>query len=132
MKKQRITYAALFVIIFLIELYIALYVHDDFVRPYIGDVFVTALICCFCRIFFPKGIRLLPVYVMIFATAVETAQYFNVVTLLGLQDNALACTLIGTSFSHIDLVCYAVGCALFWAPEAAVLHLANRRRHSNS
>jgi hypothetical protein len=132
MKKRRITYAALFVIIFLIELYIALYVHDDFVRPYIGDVFVTALICCFCRIFFPKGIRLLPVYVMIFATAVETAQYFNVVTLLGLQDNALACTLIGTSFSHIDLVCYAVGCALFWAAEAAVLHLANHRRHSNS
>ena len=132
MKKQRITYASLFVIIFLIELYIALYVHDDFVRPYIGDVFVTALICCFCRIFFPKGIRLLPVYVMIFATAVETAQYFNVVTLLGLQDNALACTLIGTSFSHIDLVCYAVGCALFWAAEAAVLHLANRRRQSNS
>lgn len=132
MKKRRITYAALFVIIFLIELYIALYVHDDFVRPYIGDVFVTALICCFCRIFFPKGIRLLPVYVMIFATAVETAQYFNVVTLLGLQDNALACTLIGTSFSHIDLVCYAVGCALFWVAEAAVLHLANRRRHSNS
>lgn len=132
MKKRRITYAALFVIIFLIELYIALYVHDDFVRPYIGDVFVTALICCFCRIFFPRGIKLLPLYVLIFSFLVETAQYFNVVTLLGLQDNALACTIIGTSFSHIDLVCYAVGCGLFWAVEFSILSLVDRRQQSNS
>lgn len=132
MKKRRITYAALFVIIFLIELYIALYVHDDFVRPYIGDVFVTALICCFCRIFFPRGIKLLPLYVLIFSFLVETAQYFNVVTLLGLQDNALACTIIGTSFSHIDLVCYAVGCGLFWAAEFSILYLVDRRQQSCS
>ena len=132
MKKRRITYAALFAIIFLIELYIALYVHDDFVRPYIGDVFVTALICCFCRIFFPRGIKLLPLYVLIFSFLVETAQYFNVVTLLGLQDNALACTIIGTSFSHIDLVCYAVGCGLFWVAEFSILYLVDRRQQSNS
>ena len=132
MNKRRITYAALFVIIFLIELYIALYVHDDFVRPYIGDVFVTALICCFCRIFFPRGIKLLPLYVLIFSFLVETAQYFNVVTLLGLQDNALACTIIGTSFSHIDLVCYAVGCGLFWVAEFSILYLVDRRQQSNS
>ena len=130
MKKQRITYASLFVIIFLIELYIALYVHDDFVRPYIGDVFVTALICCFCRIFFPMGVKLLPLYVLLFSFLVETAQYFNVVTLLGLQDNALACTIIGTSFSHIDLVCYAVGCGLFWAVEGGILYFINHRHQS--
>ena len=127
MKKQRITYAICFLVLFLTEVYIALYVHDDFVRPYIGDVFVTALICCFCRIFFPKGIRLLPVYVLIFAMLVETAQYFNVITLLGLQDNALACTIIGTSFSHIDLVCYAVGCLLFWAVESGINYI-NRQK----
>lgn len=130
MKKRRITYAALFVIIFLIELYIALYVHDDFIRPYIGDVLVTALICCFCRIFFPKGVKLLPVYVLIFSFLVETAQYCNLVTLLGLQDNPLACTVIGTSFSHLDLICYAAGCLLFWATEQAVVtvvHLLKRK-----
>ena len=124
---NAITYAAFFILIFLIELYIALYVHDDFVRPYIGDVFVTMLICCFCRIFFPQGIRLLPVYVLIFAMLVETAQYFNIITHLGLQDNALACTIIGTSFSHIDLACYAVGCILFWCIERAVVFFVQRR-----
>ena len=131
MEKRRITYASLFMIIFLIELYIALYVHDDFVRPYIGDVFVTMLICCFCRIFFPQGIRLLPVYVLIFAMLVETAQYFNIITHLGLQDNALACTIIGTSFSHIDLICYAVGCILFWVTESAIYAIL-KRHHSST
>ena len=128
MKKQRITYASFFILIFLVEVLIALYVHDRYVRPYIGDVLVTALICCFCRIFLPKGIRLLPVFVLIFAALVETAQYFNVVSLLGLQDNALARITIGTSFSHIDLVCYAVGCFLFWTAEQAVIRRIFRRR----
>lgn len=130
MKKQRIIYAICFIALFLTEVYIALYVHDDFIRPYIGDVLVTALICCFCRIFFPKGVKLLPVYVLIFSFLVETAQYCNLVTLLGLQDNPLACTVIGTSFSHLDLICYAAGCLLFWSTEQAVVtvvHLLKRK-----
>ena len=131
MKKQRIPYAASFILIFLIEVYIALYVHDDFVRPYIGDVLVTMLICAFCRIFFPKGLRSLPVYVLLFAMAVETAQYFQLVTILGLQDNALACTVIGTSFSHIDLACYTAGCCLFWVAEQTVILIFQlRKQHS--
>lgn len=126
MKKQRLIYAAAFLLLLLTEIYIGLYVDDRFIRPYFGDVLVTILLCCLCRIFFPKGIRLLPVYVLIFAMLVETAQYFNVITLLGLQDNPLACTIIGTSFSHIDLVCYGVGCGLFWAVESGILHFIDR------
>ena len=129
MKNRRIIYAISFIILFLTEVYIALYVHDDFIRPYIGDVLVTALICCFCRIFFPKGVKLLPLYVLIFSFLVETSQYFNLVTILGLQNNALACVIIGTSFSHIDLICYTVGILLFWATEKAVILLSKPHNH---
>lgn len=55
MKTRRIIYAICFLLLFLTEVYIALYVHDDFIRPYIGDMLVTMLICCFCRMFIPKG-----------------------------------------------------------------------------
>ena len=129
MKSRRIIYAISFIILFLTEVYIALYVHDDFIRPYIGDVLVTALICCFCRIFFPKDVKLLPLYVLIFSFLVETSQYFNLVTILGLQNNALACVVIGTSFSHIDLICYAVGILLFWAAEKAAILLSKPHNH---
>lgn len=119
-KKLRTTYAVIFGVLLLTEIIIALFVHDNFVRPYIGDVLVTVLLCCLCRIVIPKGVPLLPLYVFIFAALVETAQYFDVVKLLSLENNAFISTIIGRTFSFIDLLCYAVGCLLFAATESGV------------
>ena len=41
---KRIGYAIATVILLLIEVLIAVYVHDAFVRPYIGDVLVVVVI----------------------------------------------------------------------------------------
>ena len=128
MKKTRLTYAILTILLLISEILIGLYAHDDFIRPYIGDVLVTILLCCLIRSVVPKGLNLLPVYVFIFATLVEFAQYFRIVTILGLEDNRLLSTLIGTSFSPIDLLCYGIGCLLFWAAEAAVRSLISKRK----
>ena len=132
MKKRRITYATIFLILVLTEVLIALYVHDRIIRPYIGDVIVTALICCLCRTVIPKGIPALPIYVFVFAALVETAQYFNIVKLLGLENNAFFSTIIGTSFSHIDLICHGVGCILFWSAESGVIYFINHRKQNAS
>ena len=119
-KKLRTTYAVIFGVLLLTEIIIALFVHDNFVRPYIGDVLVTVLLCCLCRIVIPKGVPLLPLYVFIFAALVEIAQYFDVVKLLSLENNAFISTIIGRTFSFIDLLCYAVGCLLFVTTESGV------------
>ena len=97
-----------------------MFVHDDFIRPYIGDVLVTVLICCLCSIIIPKGVSALAIYVFAFATLVEIGQYFELVKLLGLEDNVFISTVVGTTFSAIDLVCYAVGCIAFWATEKVI------------
>ena len=123
-NRPRIVYALCFGGIFLIELFIALFVRDAFLRPYGGDILVTVLICCFLRIFFPAGVRLLPVWVFLFAAAVEAGQFFDFVALMGLGDNAFFRILLGSTFSWADLVCYAVGCALFFAAET----LAKRKK----
>ena len=122
-KKPRLVYATSFVILLITEILIGLYVHDNFIRPYIGDVLVTILLCCLCRTVFPKGVRLLPIYVFIFATLVEVAQYFDIVKILGVEGNPLLSTIIGTSFSWIDVVCYAVGCVAFWGIEKALYNV---------
>ena len=122
--RLRLVYAAAFVILLLAEILIALFVRDAFIRPYGGDILVTVLICCFLRIFFPAGVRMLPVWVFLFAAAVETGQYFDFVALMGLGDNAFFRILLGSTFSWADLVCYAVGCALFFAAET----LAKRKK----
>ena len=85
--KKRIPYAIAFFALLLLEIIIALFVRDAFIRPYGGDILVTILICCFVRVFFPTGVRPLPLYVFLFAAAVEIGQYFDFVTLLGLGDS---------------------------------------------
>lgn len=117
MKKRRIIYALLFLSVLLAEILIALFVKDAFVRPYVGDMLVTVLICCFLRIFFPTGVNLLPVYVFLFAAAVEFGQYLDMVKLLGLEGNRFISVLLGRTFSFPDIICYAVGCVLFFGME---------------
>ena len=99
-------------VLLFVEVCIALFVHDKFVRPFIGDVLVVILIYTFIRIFIPEKVWLLPLYIFIFAAAVEVLQYFKIVELLGLDNNQLMRTIIGTSFDIRDILCYFVGCAL--------------------
>ena len=121
--KQRTVYGILFAVLFGIELLIALFVQDAFIRPYVGDMLVTALLCCFCRTVFPKGSAALPLYVFLFAAAVELAQYFDVVKLLGLSDIHWLSVLVGRTFSVPDMICYAAGCLLFWGVDRIIRRL---------
>ncbi len=124
MKNKRIPYIIAFFVILIVEVLIALFVRDRFIRPYGGDMLVTVLICCFVRIFFPTGdylgVKLIPLWVFLFSAAVEVAQYFDYVNLLGLGEIAFFRILLGTSFAWLDLVCYGVGCAAFWAAEILI------------
>ena len=129
-KKLRVIYSALFFAVLLTEIFIALFVKDNFVRPYIGDVLVTVLLCCLCRTAVPKGVPALPVYVFIFATLVEVAQYFDVVKLLGMENSVFLSTLIGRSFSFVDLICYGVGCLVFWVAEKAARSVWKRNTNN--
>ena len=125
-SRLRIIYAALFVLILITEVLIALFVKDKFIRPYGGDILVVILICCFVRIFYPKKINLLPLFVFLFAVLVEIAQYFNFVSLLGLGSIKFFRVLLGTAFSFGDLICYAVGCAIFFLCERAAERLNSK------
>ena len=110
--KKRLFYILCTIVLFTIELLIALFVHDKIVRPYIGDILVTMLVYCFIRMIIPEGVRLLPLYVFIFACVVELLQYLHFIEIVGLSGNLIARTVIGTSFSWIDIICYGIGCLL--------------------
>ena len=107
---KRFSYFLIFCSLMAVEVCIALFVHDSFIRPYVGDMLVTLLLCCMARVAVPEKMRLLPLYVLLFAACVEIGQYFDVVALLGLEDNRLISIALGRTFSWLDLVCYAVGC----------------------
>lgn len=116
MKKIFINkkYAIYFLITLLIEIFIALFVHDKFVRPYIGDVLVVVLIYLFVKIFLKEPKKLLPIYILIFSVGVEILQYFNIVEVLGLSNNKFFSTIIGTTFDVKDIFCYSIGCIILF------------------
>lgn len=113
-KKIRLIYAVMFGALMLTEICIAAFVTGGFVRSYLGDVFITLLICSFLAAVVPKKIPFLSLFVFIFSVMVEIAQYFDVVKLLGLADCKFISVWFGRSFSYYDIVCYAIGCAVFF------------------
>lgn len=115
MKKKRIIYIILTIALLTIEVLIALFVHDSFIRPYVGDVLVVMVLYTFIRIFIPEKVKFLPSYILCFAVLVEMLQYFRIVEVLGLSDNRFFSILIGSVFDIKDIICYAVGCLLIVA-----------------
>lgn len=102
-------YFALTFILFCIEIFIALFVHDNFIRPYIGDLLVVILIYCFLKSFLILKNLLAVTYVLVFAFTIEFLQFLNIIEILGLEDSKLARIIIGTSFSWEDLLMYVAG-----------------------
>ena len=125
MKNKKLIYLLIFLCLLATEIVIALFVNDAFIRPYVGDMLVTLLLCCLCRVIVPCKVRPLPVYVFIFAACVEIGQYFDLVALLGLADNRIISIALGRTFSWMDLVCYAVGCVAAFLLDQIIIKKAN-------
>lgn len=123
MKKQfksRLVYALLFVALTAVEVVIALFVNDRFLRPYGGDIIVMGVLFCFVRAFILNKLKALPLWLFLFAALVEAGQYFNYAALLGLDKYEFFRILLGSSFSWYDIACYAAGSLICLAAEATV------------
>jgi hypothetical protein len=110
-------YLLLTIIIFFIEVFIALYVEDTFIRPFIGDALVVILIYCAVRIFLNVKYWKAALGVFIFACAIEILQYFDYVKLLGLEQNRVLSVAMGRTFEWLDFAAYFAGCLIILAFE---------------
>jgi DNA integrity scanning protein DisA with diadenylate cyclase activity len=109
MLRFNLKYFSTAVLLLVTELLIGFYLRDKWIRPYGGDVLVVILIYCTVKAFADTPVLKTTIGVFVFAFTIELLQYFHVVTVLGLQHNNAARTIIGTSFSVGDLVCYTLG-----------------------
>lgn len=125
-KRKRVKYGIVLFILLLAEVLIALFAHDDFIRPYVGDMLAVIVVYCFVRIWLPQGCRLLPLYVFLFAAGVEVLQYFRLVGLLGLEKSVFFRVLLGSVFDLKDILCYAAGCLCL-----GIYERAGRRAQDN-
>lgn len=114
------------ILLFLTETAIALWVRDAFIRPYLGDVLVILLIYYFVKSFFPLPTAVVATATLLFAFLIEYLQYMNCISLLGLEKNKIARTVLGASFALEDIGCYVAGFLLIFPLE----NYRNKKSHS--
>jgi Protein of unknown function (DUF2809) len=78
-------YAVIPLVLLFVEISIALFIRDQFVRPYVGDFLVVILIYCFLKSFLDTDVLKTALIVLIFSYAVEVSQYFKLINHLHLQ-----------------------------------------------
>ncbi len=123
----NLRYFLLALALFVVEVLIALYVHDRIIRPYIGDYLVVMLMYCAVKSVVPGAVKKVALSVLLFACLIEALQYLRLVRLLGLQDNKLARIVLGSSFEWIDILTYVLGITTVLGLEH--LHRQGFRRH---
>ncbi|MFH7243517.1 MAG: DUF2809 domain-containing protein [Spirulina sp.] len=119
MIKFNVKYFYVAIFLFLIETLIAIFIDDNIIRPLVGDVLVIPLIYCFIKAFWPLRPAIAILIVFVFACCIEGLQYLRFVDRMGLQDNPMLSTILGTTFDWKDILAYAVGAALVLAVEKA-------------
>lgn len=118
--RFRVGYALLTLAVFVIEVLIALYVRDRFVRPYLGDVLAVILVYLGLRAVLRISVPGAAIAAFMVAVAVEFGQFIGIVHLLGLSHSTVARTVLGMGFEAWDFVAYAAGAAISILAETAV------------
>ncbi|MCW3838276.1 DUF2809 domain-containing protein [Sphingomonas canadensis] len=105
-------YALAAAAIFAVEVLIALFVRDRFVRPYLGDVLAVVLVYAGLRAITPLRVVPAALAALGVAFAVELGQLAGLVHLLGLGSSPVARTVLGTGFDPADLLAYTAGAGI--------------------
>ena len=108
MKISRVKYFILFVIVLMVEVMIALFVHDNFIRPYVGDILVILCMYFFAKFIVLDKIKNLSLYLLIFSIIIELIQYFQLFNNLTSNHRILK-IILGATFDVKDILCYIIG-----------------------
>ncbi len=106
--KKRLICLGAFAAVLGIEVLIALFVRDAFVRPYLGDVLAVVCVYLLARTIFIERPRYMSVLMTAFAFAVELVQLTPLSEILPSPLSVI----VGGTFDFKDLLCYLVGGAL--------------------
>lgn len=107
--KLNPLYIKLTIALLFIEVAIALFLKNGFIRFTVGDFLASILVYSFFRSF----LKLKPITIALlalgFSFSVEFLQLFNLLDTLDLRNNRFIATLLGSHFSISDLIAYALG-----------------------
>jgi len=92
-----------------IEVAIAVFISNGFIRSTFGDFLVVMLIYCFVKTIFNGNPLKVAICVLIFAFLIEFLQLIQILKSLNLEQNKIIATVLGNTFQISDLVSYSLG-----------------------
>ena len=108
-RNTKRNYFLGFMFLLIIEILIAKYISDDFIRPYLGDFLVVILLYCFLMAVSRFSILKALILVLLFSFSVEFFQMINIVKVMQYQPPEVVMIILGSSFSVWDLLAYTLG-----------------------
>jgi hypothetical protein len=103
-------YAFISMVILALEICIALFVNDRFIRPFFGDVLAVVLVYTSLRTILKAKAFYVLIGVFIFACSLEFLQYLQIAKVYGLDDYKVLRIILGSTFDWWDILAYFLGC----------------------
>ena len=120
----RSRYLLAMVTLLVVEIAIALFVHDRIVRPHVGDLLAVMLVYSGLRGVTPLRVCPAVAVALTIAAGIEIGQWYGLVDRLGVGGYPMARTILGTGFDPRDILAYGLGGAIILLIEA----IRQRRR----
>ncbi len=120
-------FLALCIVLVLVEIAIAKYLHSGFIRSFVGDVLVVGVVFSLLKTFLKAASAKLAAGALAFCVVIESLQYVHLADWLGLKRGSILHIAVGATFDWLDLLAYAIGFVLI----LAAIRFQKRRTHEN-
>ena len=107
--KFNVSFFVASLLLLLIEISIAVFLTEGFIRHTFGDFLVVILVYCCIRTFIEANPVYMAIGVLIFAFAIEFLQLYNLLDYLQLRHHRMANIILGSTFHISDLIAYTFG-----------------------
>lgn len=111
----------LFTSLFLIEVLIALFFKEGFIRHTFGDFLIVILMYYFIKSFMKIKPIYLALFVLVVSFTIEFCQLIDLLNILNVEENTFTKLVFGTTFQTTDLIAYFLGVCTVLLIEKAVL-----------
>ncbi len=103
------TYLIASIILFIVEVLIAIFLKDGFIRHTFGDYLAVILLYCMFKSCITTKPFYIAIVVLIISYGIEFLQLTNFLEMINLDNNKLAKIILGSTFSFSDLIAYTLG-----------------------
>jgi len=109
METFKIKYFLISILLLVVEILIALFANDNFIRPIFGDYLAVIFLIYLFAAFLNFSKINLAIATLLIAYILEGLQYIQFLKLLGLEKCKILNIVVGNSFSWTDLLAYTLG-----------------------